>query len=1360
MQDTKFRRPARDYTLSFSSLPRDEIALLSPPTLQVAQGGAAAWLMQVLPIVGGVVGPLALISFTHPSLLLIFVYVGMGLLLAASGIVTGVIRQRAQQKQQKEKNLEYVTYLKAESEKLKETADLQIRINDHLFPPSTKLAQIVTQRNQEQPPQLWERRIEDLDFLRVRVGLGNVPLCRDIRITFAPLTKYIPELRAKAENLTQEFAVLPDAPFTIDVATIGTLAITGNPLQTRSLMRAILCQLAAFHSPDDVRFVAYFPKSASSEWEWFKWLPHARRLYQVKSENQFATEQLCLLADTIEDYQEILSKQIAPELARRRQISDQKREAANALNKPHIVFILDDFSADHALARLPEMQELLQSSSVSGIDPAHLGVTVICLTETIRQEPSTIKARITVSDHGELTFQKIGAGSSREDGIVADSTSIQICEQVARGLAPLTLAGQVRQQDLLLDVRLLHLLDIPSAERIRVEQTWRSRSLPEILRVPIGLKADGAPLLLDLKEAADRGMGPHGLVVGATGSGKSELLRTLVSSLAITHDPHLVNFLLVDFKGGASFADFASLPHIAGIVTNLKSDQMMVNRIYESLQGELERRQRLLREAGNLDNIKEYRGKWQANRASIEPMPHLLIIVDEFAELISERPDFLDLFVQIGRLGRSLGMHLLLSTQRLEEGRIKGLESYLRYRICLRTFSSAESRIALGTDDAFYLPSAPGVGYFKVDADTPIKFKTALISTPYSPPSTESAQGVPIRIFTPTGKLLVPGTINTVERQREDVRSKFQTEMDVVISRLEGVQYQGGKATVHQVCLPLLPRALPLKTLFNINGKPIFDGKNWPTIPPFGLLRIPVGLKDTPLEQTQEPLILDFSGPKGHVAFVGAPLSGKSTLLRTIVTALMITHTPRDVQMYGIDLGGGLLGVFESQAAHAPHVGSICNRAALDKIRRLIHQMRTTIQERTLYFQDHNIDSMQSYRLQRHAGKIAGDALSDVFLIIDNLPQFRRDFDQLEPELIEIIANGLTYGVHVIVSANRWNDIPQKLLQYFGTRLELHIHDPAESDIGKALAAALPSDMPGRGLATDKLYFQTALPQIDTSNIMQQSLEALVRQTQEAWQEPVAPEIRMLPLKLSRLDLLEKEKERHTGVPIGIDEYQLQPVYFDLPSMGPHFLIFGDTECGKTNLLRLWIRELEKRYTPDQVQIAVVDYRRKMLRDIGQSKDPHLFGYAYNLSTLTECITRLKTLLEVRSQAVTQETIAALDDAPAWNGPHYFLFVDDYETIITPLSNPFIGLSELLYNARDIGFHFVLARRAAGALANSMDSIIKRVKDTESPGLVMSANPQEGMLLGTHRSIPLPPGRGYLIRRKVLPTQIQVACLE
>ncbi len=264
-----------------------------------------------------------------------------------------------------------------------------------------------------------------------------------------------------------------------------------------------------------------------------------------------------------------------------------------------------------------------------------------------------------------------------------------------------------------------------------VRDLWRPRAPRDLLRVPIGSDADGAPVVLDIKESAQGGMGPHGLLIGATGSGKSELLRTIVLGLALTHSPEQLNFVLVDFKGGATFLGLDRLPHVSAVITNLADELPLVDRMRDALAGELVRRQELFRQAGNYASLRDYTAaRAAAGGAGLPAVPALFVVLDEFSELLAAKPEFIDLFVTIGRVGRSLGVHLLLASQRLEEGRLRGLETQLSYRIGLRTFSAQESRIVLGVADAYELPAQPGNGFLKVDTSGMTRFKAAYVSGP------------------------------------------------------------------------------------------------------------------------------------------------------------------------------------------------------------------------------------------------------------------------------------------------------------------------------------------------------------------------------------------------------------------------------------------------------------------------------------------------------------------------------------------------------------------------------------------------------------------------------------------------------
>ena len=1335
-----FHVPVRDYP---PHLPNEEIVINAPPQISATTGGAVTWLQALLPIVGALGGSLFFLLYfvngTSRQPLMLVIAIAVPLLTIVTSLATHFIQRWTAKKQRAYTRETYLEYLTAWRIRLREIAELQQQVSTRLYPTPTTIAKLVIDRLY-----LWERRTEDPDFLHVSIGRGAVPLCSHIRLNLSsdPMIKYEPELRTKAELLVAQYHHLENEPAVISLRTIGLLAITGKRVATRPLVRAILCQLVAFHTPRDVRCIACFPSDAVAEWEWLKWLPHAQRLRYTKATKQQVGEPLCLLADNALDCHELFITQIKPELELRRKLSEDKSENTVKHMLPHLIFIIDGFTVGGELAQLPELDELFR-------DAAKLGVTILCIVDELNREPTGTQARIVISDEGWLSFEITKFDGWHMTGITPDAATTEICEQIAHSLASLTLAGDGAEDDLSQDVRLLDLLDIPTPEAIEPSKMRTACKREALLRVPIGKREKGKTLLLDLKEAAEKGDGPHGLVVGATGSGKSELLRTLVISQAILHDPCTVNFVFVDFKGGASFADLAALPHVAGMITNLENEPTLIDRMHASLLGELRRRQRMLREAGNLDKIQDYREKWQKNQETIEPLPHLLIIVDEFAELLTNRPDFLDLFITIGRVGRSLGLHLLLATQRLEEGRLKGLESYLRYRICLRTFSAAESAAVLGKPDAYYLPSAPGIGYLKIDANTPQRFKTALISMPYVPATQQISAADFIREFTGTGRLMMLFQTTVPVSTSISTTNIGQTEMDVTIARLADPT----QAPVHQVWLPPLAKNLRLAHLIGRN----FDSSSWYRPAPFGTLRIPVGLLDVPLDQAQVPLMLDFSGAGGHLAIVGAPQSGKSTFLRTLMTSFIVTHSPRDVQLYSIDLGGGQLRPFEA----LPHVGAICTQTDHEKIRLLIRLMSKIITDRQMLFRDHNIESMATYRSYRQNGQLSDFPFGDVFLIIDNMAQLQHDFEQIEAEIINLATTGLTYGIHIILATNRWPEIRPKLRDNIGTRLELRLNDPVESEIDRKKAAELPIGIPGRGLTKDKLQFQVYLPSIDTDSTehahKDNSLTTLIERVQ-GWKGPVASPILMLPTKIKRQEIVHSEKQELRGVPIGLEEFRLDPVYLDLLSMGPHFLILGDSECGKTNLLRLWSDELMQRYTPEQVQLAVIECRSTTnLLDIMQSE--HCLTYASMRipSSLKESVECLTTKLKERALPATAGSIKELRSAKTWTGPHYFLFVDDYDAIAAPSGNALTPLRDFIIQGRDIGFHLILARTISGLASTSFEPLIKSLREMGSPGLIMSGDRQEGKLLHDQIATNQPVGRGYLVRRKYPPTLVQVA---
>ena len=868
--------------------------------------------------------------------------------------------------------------------------------------------------------------------------------------------------------------------------------------------------------------------------------------------------------------------------------------------------------------------------------------------------------------------------------------------------------------------------------------------------MPIGVGDDGSPIRLDLKESAQQGMGPHGLVVGATGSGKSELLRTLVLGLALTHSSEQLNLVLVDFKGGATFAGMAGLPHVSAVITNLADDLTLVDRMQDALSGELVRRQELLRDTGQHASVHDYELA-RAAGAGLAPLPALVIVVDEFSELLAAKPDFIDLFVAIGRLGRSLGLHLLLASQHLEEGRLRGLDSHLSFRIGLRTFSAQESRAVLGVPDAYDLPSRPGVGLLRTDPSTLLRFRAAHVSAP--------ARRRLGRVEAPADVIL-PWTVAEVRRQsapqdRPAADAEQGSLLALAVGRMAGL---GPPA--HQVWLPPLDLPATLDGLLTDLAPDAGLGlvsQQWRARGP---LTVPLGTLDRPREQRSDPWTVCLSGAGGHVAVVGGPRTGKSTLLRTLVTSLSLTTTPTESQFFVLDLGGDSF----SALRRLPHVAGTATRSEPDVVRRILAEVGGIVDRREQYFRADGIDSIETYRSRRarhRAGDGYGDGYGDVFLVVDGWSTLRAELDEVEPELQHLAARGLAFGFHVLAATSRWTDFRPGVRDLFGTRLELRLGDPLDSEIDRRLAAQVPPGRPGRGLVPERLHVLTALPRIDgdrDAGSLGAGIEKLVARVSENWHGPPGPKLRLLPELLTVPDLLARASDEvgsGTRLLLGVDERDLAPVGLDVEGE-PHWLVFGDGRSGKSAALRTYVHEVMRTRTPQQAQLVLVDYRRSLL---GEVPDGRLLDHLTSASRATPALAELASYLERRLPG-PDVTAAQLRDRSWWTGPEVFVVVDDYDLVATPQSSPLLPLQPLLAQARDVGLHLVVARRAGGASRALYEPVIQTLRDLAAPGLLLSGSPDEGPLLGHVRPTPAPPGRGRLVTRDRGVEVVQIAWLE
>ncbi|MGW0835991.1 type VII secretion protein EccCa [Streptomyces prunicolor] len=1291
-----------------SEVPTDEIVLQPPPELP--RGHQESVLMQLLPTLG--MGGSVVFFFTNGQPFMKIMGMVMIVSTVAMSIAMVVRFRRGNQGQLADLRTDYLRYLAQTRRTALDTARAQRDAQYYLHPSPEQLWALVAEGSR-----VWERRPGDEDFGQVRIGLGRQSLATPL---IAPETGGVDQLEPLTAGAMQRFlsvhGTLDDLPMAVSLRAFSYLTISGETQSVRSSARALAGSLAALHSPEDLMIVVAAARESLPHWEWAKWLPHA----QAPGATDGAGTRRLIDSDIRE-----LENLISARLTGRPRFHP---DAAALPDEPHIVIVLDGVS-------LPPDSVLANPEGLQGVT----------LVDVVPGEPAAVRGELSIVVQPTSLHLESGHGDVYEG--TPDALSYESAEALARQLAPLRMAsGGDDDQPLLANLEFTDLLNLGDAASVDTKRTWRTRSLAERLRVPIGLGEDGRPVMLDLKEAAQEGMGPHGLCVGATGSGKSELLRTLVLGLAVTHSSETLNFVLADFKGGATFAGMAQMPHVAAVITNLADDLTLVDRMGDSIRGELNRRQELLRDSGNYANIHDYE-KARAAGAPLQPIPSLVLVIDEFSELLTAKPDFIEMFVQIGRIGRSLGVHLLLASQRLEEGRLRGLETYLSYRVGLRTFSAAESRAALGVPDAYELPNVPGSGFLKYGTDEMVRFKAAYVSGTYRSGTSQASLGagqLPVDrrpvLFTAAE---VPVQYTAVPQQRTespDIDDALaDTVLDVIVRRLEA---QGPAA--HQVWLPPLdsPPSLDglLPGLTAVQGR----GLTQPGYEGAGRLVVPVGLVDKPYEQRRDHLWIDFSGAAGHMQIVGGPQSGKSTLLRSLICAFALTHTPHEVQFYGLDFGGGGL----SSVAGLPHVGGIGSRLDPEKVRRTVSEVYGVMTRREEYFRSAGIPSIAEFRSRRARGQISvtDQPWGDVFLVIDGWGNFRADYEGLEAAVLDIAARGLGFGIHLVLTASRSMEVRANLKDHLMNRLELRLGDTMDSEIDRKVAVNVPTGVPGRGVSPQRLHFMAAVPRIDglvSDTDLADATQALATEVSRHWEAPGAPEVRLLPRELAAAQLPPGDRFPQRGVTFAIDENNLEPVFVDF-EQDPFFLVFGESESGKSNLLRLLIKQLSERYTGDEAKLFVIDNRRSLLDATPAS---HLAEYIPMSNAMDHHMVALADLMQRRTPTA-DVTARQLRERSWWQGPTVYIVVDDYDLVSTSSGNPLGNLTEMLPFARDVGVRFIIARSTAGAGRAAYEPFMQRMQELGAQGVVLAGDPGEGDVLGGVRPRPMPAGRGVFVSRK------------
>ncbi|GAA3831354.1 FtsK/SpoIIIE domain-containing protein [Sphaerisporangium flaviroseum] len=1009
---------------------------------------------------------------------------------------------------------------------------------------------------------LWERRIHDADTLHLRVGLADGPAHIEM----------VPEAGAYGADAK----ALPPVPLshavpvTVPMPQVGVMGLTGARPSSRALARWLVAQAATLHSPRDLAIVVLSADTeAAVSWNWVRWLPHCAP--------HDGEDCVALVGTDAESAARRVSELVSKINERRGPKGSAEHfgmgQAPNAFSegyasdRPYNVLLVLDGA--RALRGLPGMPQVLQQGPT-------VGIYSICVDDDQRLLPEECTT-VAVCDWERPAFVRLRGGAAGTDtDVIADQVTIAWCDRMARAMAPVRdVSREDADSAIPGSARLLDLLNMPDPRPDQIEAYWRRG---RTTRVPVGIGADG-PFTVDLRLD-----GPHGLIAGTTGAGKSELLQSLIASLAVANRPDEMTFVLIDYKGGSAFKDCAKLPHTVGMVSDL--DGHLTERALQSLAAELKRREHLLLDADAKD-VEDYNDLRDAGK-DLAPMPRLLLVIDEFAAMVQELPDFVVGLVDIARRGRSLGVHLILATQRPAGVVTPDIAANTNLRIALRVTSATESSDVINTPIAASISkTTPGRCYVRSGASSPLAVQSARIGGRRPGDGRDKVETVHV---VPLGWRGLGGPFPDRPGDGDD-ESTMVTDLAVLVETIASTARSLGVAEQPSPWLPPLPERITLDDL----APAVADGT-----PADAWTRLPFGLADIPSLQRRATETYDVA-TGGHLLVCGAGRSGRSSVLRAVAGAAGLHADPRDLHLYAVDCGNNAL----LPLVGMPHTGAVIGRDSPDRLARLTDRLLAEIARRQQSLASQGFADVSEQR----AAVPAERRLPYLLVLFDRWEGFVAAFEsydggRLIDQWLQILQEGAGAGVKVVMSGDR-STLIGRISTLFDDRLVLKLPDPGDYTYVGMKSKDVPEHFPpGRGFraGTGLRETQVALLAADPAGTAQVAALHQIGRDAKTRAGDIPRSLR--PFRVDALppvvDLAETLALAEDPVPqdavvFGVGGDSLGVRYFRAEEHGPGLVVAGPPKTGRSTTLCTMLTWL----LGQSYEAVLITPRRSPLRDMG-----------------------------------------------------------------------------------------------------------------------------------------------------------------
>lgn len=1118
--------------------------------------------------------------------------------------VAGMATNKSSNKKRKKKSEQYEAmrrekygaYIESQKARIDSVAKVQRQIVMRANPNIAECLGITTglRRN------LWERTPADSDFLDVRVGMGYEPLCVAVkaRQESSSFQMEDDEVKALTDQIIEETKIVDNVPARVSLGKYASFGIVGNRDKEIQLVKNMLISLCTSHCYEDVRIVGIFDESERHIWEPLKWLPHIWDDNKQFRYLAFGKQRAHAICETISD------------LITARQSGSDQSYFKKQRQLPHYVLI---FGSKEIVEKENVMRSLFQADVSDGI-------TSLFVFNDLYSLPHYCRFIIDV-DNNPCAYDSTAA-NDKAFFTMDQPLSIREFDAFARRMSAIELDGFSKKAGIPDSVTFLDGFGVERVEQLNALARWSSSQPYNTLAAPIGVLSGDETFYFDIHEKA---YGPHGLVAGTTGSGKSEILQTWILSMALTYHPHDVVFVLIDYKGGGMASLLEPLPHVVGKITNIGSN---IGRSLISLQSEIKRRQRLFDEAG-VNHIDKYQRLYK-NGMTAEPLPHLIIVADEFAELKKEEPEFMSGLISASRVGRSLGVHLVLATQKPGGIVDDQIQSNSRFRLCLKVQDITDSREMIKRPDAARL-TRPGRAYIRVGEDEYFDlFQSYYSGAPYIEQDRQNDKDSFDVSFVD-----IDGSRSQLV-QKSKKASSDKDELQAVVEYIVRTAEQQRIKALDGPWLPELPEVISLRDLDQD-----MRSASWP--------QLPVGIYDNPKAQQQGIQKIDFS-VEGHYAVYGTSGTGKTTLIKTILFGIGRYYDPTEITAYIIDAGGWSLSAFSSM----PNVGGVALDSEEEKINKLQTLITEEFERRKKLFLKNAVSSLKAYRED-----VSAD-LPAIVIAVDNIVPLFELYPDIESFFTNLARDGATYGIYLLYTANSTSGVRYKIVQNIRGAIAFELTDKGDypTIVGRPEEGL--AKITGRAFykGNPPVVFQAAVP---FTGVSDREANDMIRQEcmrlSASWNGPRPKTIPVMPEHFG-WEMMNHAFAQRFMAPAGMAYDTVEPVAYDL-SERYSLLITGPSHCGKSKMLFNMMRYLTD--NTENTRLIVLDSKSGKLSE--SKKDALLYAVDNDEEKVSEMMTYLVDQLNTRKK----QQMAAKKSQPALDEKEYALRFDQLAVIIDDL---------------------------------------------------------------------------------------------